>query len=136
MAKIKYDADIMKYISLFESMTRAKLKDCIAGDKLTFIVEEGEIGKAIGKNGSNVKMLESVIKKRIRIIEFSNNVLDFIKNLVYPISVRDIKQENGIITIMPDSRSKGIIIGRDRSSINAIKSIVKRYFDIDDIKVS
>ena len=55
MTKIKYDANIMKYMSLFESITRVKLKDCIADDKLTFIVEEGGIGRAIGKNGSNAK---------------------------------------------------------------------------------
>lgn len=127
---------LMKYMSLFESITGAKLKDCIANDKLIFIVEEGNISKSIGKRGSNVKMLENVIKKRIRIVEFNNDVADFIKNLIYPTIVKDIKQENSIVSIMAnDTISKGILIGRDRHNINIIKSIVKRYFKIEDIKV-
>ncbi len=127
---------LMKYMSLFESITRAKLKDCITNDKLTFIVEEGNISKAIGKRGSNVKMLENVIKKKIRIVEFNNDVADFIKNLIYPINVEDIEEENSVVSIMVnDTKSKGILIGRDRHNLNMIKSIVKRYFKIEDIKV-
>ena len=127
----------MKYMSLFESITKAKLKDCIANDKLTFIVQEGNAAKAIGKKGVNVRMLENVIKKKIRIIEFNNNVVDFIKNLTYPIDIKDIKQENGIVTITAeDTESRGILIGRDRHNLDMMKSIVKRYFNVADIKVN
>ena len=126
----------MKYMSLFESITRVKLKDCIADDKLTFVVEEGGIGRAIGKNGSNAKMLENIIRKKVRMVEFNSNIADFIKNLIYPTIIRDVKQENGIVSIMAnDAKSKGILIGRDRRNLDAVKSIVKRYFKIDDIKV-
>ncbi len=126
----------MKYISLFESLTRAKLKDCIVDGKVTFVVQEGYLGKAIGKNGANAKMLEQVLKKRIRIIEFNSNILEFIKNLAYPIKLMDIKQEEAVVEItVQDTKSKGILIGRDRHNLNSIKEIVKRYFKIDDIKV-
>ena len=124
-------------MSLFESITKAKLKDCIANDKLTFIVQEGNAAKAIGKKGVNVRMLENVIKKKIRIIEFNNNAVDFIKNLTYPIDIKDIKQENGIVTITAeDTESRGILIGRDRHNLDMMKSIVKRYFNVADIKVN
>jgi len=65
--KIKYDENLIKYISVFESITNTKLKDCIAeDDRLLFIVEEGQIGKAIGKQGSNIRRLEDLLKKRVR----------------------------------------------------------------------
>ena len=139
MTKIKYNMDIIKYVNLFESITGAKLKDCIADsiadNRLTFVVHEGEIGKAIGKNGSNAKRLENLIKKRIRIVEFSSNPENFVKNLIRPVSA-DVKQEgNIVIMIVHDSKSKGVLIGRDRSNLNMTKGIVKRYFDVEDIKV-
>ena len=136
MTRIKYDANILKYMSLFESISGAKLKDCIADDNLMFIVEEGELGKAIGKKAANVRMLENVLKKKIRIIEFNPDVSNFIKNLIYPINARDVNQEGGIVTIAVDGvESKSRLIGRDRRNLNNIKSIVKRYFDVEEIKV-
>jgi len=136
MTKIKYDVNIMKYMSLFETLTQTKLKDCIINDKVIFIVEENQIGKAIGKKGINVKKIENILKKKIKIAEFNSNVLQFIQNFIYPLKVKDIKEENKVITIIgPDTKTKGLLIGRDAKNLNNLKSIVKRYFDIDDIKV-
>ena len=66
MARIKYNIDVMKYMSLFESLTGAKIKDCIVNDTIIFIVHENEMGKAIGKHGSNIKRVENALKKKIK----------------------------------------------------------------------
>ncbi len=126
----------MKLITLFESMTSAKVKDCIQNDRLIFIIEENEMGKAIGKNGVNIKRVENALKKKIKLVEFTNDVLQFVKNMVYPIEVSDIKKEDGIITIYgKDTNTRAMLIGRDRHNINLLNNIVKRYFDIKEIKV-
>ena len=76
MSKIKYDINLMKFMQLFENLTRARLKDCISGEEqLIFIVEENEIGKAIGKGGSNVRRLEDLLKKKIS-MQASSNIKD------------------------------------------------------------
>jgi len=54
----------MQYISLFESITGAKVKDCVMDEKLTFIVHPNEAGRAIGKNGINIKRVANVLKKK------------------------------------------------------------------------
>ncbi|MBW2989913.1 NusA-like transcription termination signal-binding factor [Candidatus Woesearchaeota archaeon] len=137
MSKIKYSLDLMKYIQVFESLTRAKVKDCISNDQLIFIVDENEIGKAIGRGGSNVRRLESLLKKRIKIAEFSPEVTRFVKNLILPIRAGEIDEEGGTITIKgPDSKTKGLLIGRESRNLNNLKEIVKRHFDIEDIKVA
>ena len=126
----------MKIITLFESMTGAKVKDCISDEKLIFIMEENEMGRAIGRNGANIKKMEEVLKKKIKLAEFSNDVLQFVKNMIYPIEALDIRQEDGVITIHgKDTNSKAMLIGRERKNINHLSSIVKRYFDIKEIKV-
>lgn len=137
MARIKYDIDAMKFMSMFEGMTGAKLKDCIiSDDSVTFIVEEGYIAKAIGKKGVNVRRLESSLKKRVKISEFSDNLVKFIENIVYPANVRTVKQEDKIVTLTAaDTHSRGLLIGRGASILRSYEAIVKRFFDIEEIKV-
>ena|SRR3989338_9021935 len=126
----------MKLMTLFESMTGAKVKDCIANEKLVFIMEENEMGKAIGKNGVNIKRMENALKRKIKLVEFSNDVLKFVRNLIYPIDALYVKQEKGVITIHgKDTGTKAMLIGRGRQNIDHIGGIVKRYFDVEGIKV-
>ena len=137
MARIKYNADVMKYMSLFESLTGAKVKDCIVNDNVFFIVHENEMGKAIGKHGSNIKRVENALKKKIRLAEFNNDVSQFIQNLICPLKAKEVKEEEGIITIYADdTKTKGMLIGRDRHNINSTSEIVKRHFDVTEIKVA
>ena len=136
MNRIKYDSDLMKLMTLFESMTGAKVKDCIANEKLIFVMEENEMGKAIGKNGVNIKRMENMLKKKIKLVEFSSDVLQFVKNVIYPIEVSGIIQEDNIIKIHgKDTSTKAMLIGRERQNINHLSDIVKRYFNIKEIKV-
>ncbi|HLC60638.1 MAG TPA: NusA-like transcription termination signal-binding factor [Candidatus Nanoarchaeia archaeon] len=136
MNRIKYDSELIKLITLFESMTGAGVKDCIAGDNLTFIVEENEIGKAIGKGGANIKKLESALKKRIRVVEFSSDVLQFVRNLVYPVEVPEVKNDRGIITINgKDANTRAMLIGRNHQNLKHINDVAKRYFDVKEIKI-
>ena len=100
------------------------------------IVEDGYIGKAIGKHGSNVKRIENILKKKIRIIEFNSSVIRFITNIIYPIKVKEITEDKGIVTITGfDKSSKSTLIGRDKKNLLSITSIVKRFFPVEEIKV-
>jgi len=126
----------MKLITLFESMTGANVKDCIANEKLIFIIEENEMGKAIGRNGVNIKRMEVLLKKKIKLAEYNKDILQFIKNMIHPVELSDIKQENRIITIYgKDSSTRAMLVGRERQNINHLTDVVKRYFDIKEIKV-
>ncbi len=126
----------MKYITLFETITQAQVKDCVVNEIILFIVQENEIGKAIGKNGVNIRKMESILKKRIKIVEFNGDKLRFIQNFLYPLRLKEIKEEEGIIKLYgPDTKTKGMIIGRDSSNLNHLKDIVRRYFKVEDIKV-
>lgn len=137
MSKISFDIDDMKFISMFESLTRASVKDCIrTDDKLIFVVNKGQIAKAIGKKGINIKKLEQKFKKKIKIIEFDDDPLIFIQHVFFPNKVKDIKQDEDVVVITPpDSKSRGYFIGRNASTLRNAEEIVKRYFDIKEIKI-
>ena len=129
--------DAIKLISLFESVTNCKVKDCIIGERILFVVGPAQAGIAIGKNGSNVRKIEGLTKKRVRIIEFNPDVLQFIRDYLYPIELRNIKIENGVILLTGNDKSaNALIIGRGGQNLEFLTSLVKRYFNIDNIKVS
>jgi len=138
MGKITFNADIMGLISLFETLTQAQVKDCVMREEsLLFIVNENEIGKAVGKKGVNVRRLEDRLRKRIRVVEFNPDVSRFVRNLIMPYQAKSVIVEEGIITIIPDDhKSRGMLIGKNASILRFNESIVKRYFkDINEMKV-
>ena len=137
MNKIVYDMDTIKFISSFQSLTKTTVKDCIVSENsLLFIVPEGEIGKAIGKNAENVRRLANGFKRKIKIVEFSADLLKFIKNAVQPLKIAEIEERDGTVFMTaPDLQTRGYLIGRGGSSLRQLEEIVKRHFEIKEIKV-
>ena len=134
---ITFDKSTIALMSSFSSFTKSKVKDVIdEGELLIFIVEPGQLFKAIGKKGSNVKLLSNKFKKRIKIVEFNPEVKVFIRNMVYPLEVKEITQEGDIITLEGgDVKTKGLLIGRNAQKLRLLERVVKRYFKIEEIKV-
>lgn len=136
-SKIIYDSTIMKFMSIFETITQAQLKDCINQENIIiFVVQPNEIGKAIGAKGANVHRLEKMLNKKVRVVEFNPEPVSFIKNLIYPLQVREITEEDGVFILNPvDLKTRGMLIGRNATHLRAYESIVQRYFPIKEIKV-
>ena len=136
-SKIVYDMNTIKFISAFQSITKTNVKDCFPGETvMMFIVGEGELGKAIGKDASNVKRLANTFKRKIKIVEFSKDLLTFIKNLVQPMKIAEIEENDGTVMIMaPDLKTRGYLIGRGGSALRQLEEKVQRHFNIKEIKV-
>lgn len=135
----KITGETLKIMSLFESVTRTRLKDCFVDNQeiLTFVVVPGDIGKAIGKAAVNVKKLETMLNRKIKIVEFNSDMIGFIKNLVYPIRPRNIEETQGIVTIQSqDQKSRGLLIGRNASNLRNYEAIAQKYYpQIKEIKI-
>ena len=92
------------------------------------------LGKVIGKNGENIKKLALKIKHKIRVIGFSDDIVKFVQNILYPLKGFEInREENKVIISTEDMKLKGKIFGRDRSNLKFVNEVVKRYFK--DIEV-
>ncbi|HIH04930.1 TPA: NusA-like transcription termination signal-binding factor [Candidatus Woesearchaeota archaeon] len=135
MASRSFDAQTLKIIVFFEKITDARLKDYLPEHSL-FIVEQGEMGRAIGKNAANIRKVEQLLKRSVQLVEFNSNLGDFIRRLAHPAEIISVEEHDGIVTIRGrDTKAKGMIIGREHSKLNLLKEIVKRHFPVTDIKV-
>ena len=137
---ISYDTELIKTMSFFENATHAKLKDCYLDshtDMMTFIVMPGEIGKAVGKGGVNVRRLEEAFKKRIKIAEYADDLLQFIRNMIMPLRVENVEQMDDIVVLHDqDMKTKGLLIGRNAGNLRNLEKNVQRFFPaLKEIKV-
>ena len=138
MQKIKYDNTLLKLMSFFETITKAKLKDCFVdqNDLLVFVVEPAQFGLAVGRQGANAKRIEAELKRKIKIVEFSDDLVAFVAGLIQPSKAREIKSEGGTVTITPDSsETRGYIIGRAGRNLRNYESIIRRYFQVKELRV-
>tara|TARA_Y100000310_G_C20656904_1_gene802437 strand:+ start:931 stop:1344 length:414 start_codon:yes stop_codon:yes gene_type:complete len=136
MSKVLFDVTVLQQIQLFEKVTGARVKDCIAGDVLLFIVEHGDIGKAIGKGGSVLKKVEGLLKKPLKIVEFNADIIEFVKEYLKPLRVTDVSFTDDVVTIRGlDGSAKGKIIGRDKKNLHFLVSLLKRYFTVESVEL-
>jgi N utilization substance protein A len=141
---IKITCDEMRYIALFESVSGASVKDCIIDEeqeRAIFIVNQGQVGVAIGRNGRNIHTLERMTGKKHEIIEYSEDPMQFIKNALKPAAVREVRitertdgKKMAVVTVNP--RDKGVAIGKNGKNAERLRFLAKRYFDIQNVSIT
>jgi len=141
---IKITCDEMRYIALFESVSGASVKDCIIDEgkeRAIFIVNQGQVGVAIGKGGRNIHTLERMTGKKHEIIEYSEDPIQFIKNALKPAAVREVRiteridgKKLAVVTVNP--KDKGVAIGKNGKNAERLRFLAKRYFDIQNVSIT
>ena len=136
---VKLSDESIRYLTLFESLTGANIKDCIIEeDRIIFVVKKGDMGLAIGKGGINVEKFREIVGKRVELIEHSDKPEEFIANAFKPIKVNvKIVEKRGkrIAIVNVNPQYKGLVIGKGGKNINKAKELARRHYDIDDVIV-
>ncbi|RLG21041.1 NusA-like transcription termination signal-binding factor [Methanosarcinales archaeon] len=140
MAEIKLSTDELRYMSVFERITGVTAKDCIVdGERIIFVVSGGDMGLAIGRGGENVEKVRNTIGKKVEVVEYSDDVEEFVKNLLRPIAVRNVRvgKSKGKQTIYIEvhSKDKGLAIGKGGRNIKKMKLLVQRHYGIDGVVI-
>jgi N utilization substance protein A len=131
--KLVLDNKIIQMIDLFQNLTGVNVVDCVEDEELYFVVGEGQYGLAVGKNGMKIKNAERVFKKKIKVFEYSADLMTFIKNLVP--EAEEITQNEKAINIRIKQSAKAKVIGKSGRNIKILNEILKRHFEIESMKV-
>ena len=140
MVEIKLDAETLRIFAMFEGLTRASLKDVLdEEDRIIFVVEEGHIGKAIGKGAQNLKRLRENLGKEVVLIGYAADREAFIKNVFHKFKVESIEWEdrNGdiIAHVKVPQEEKGKAIGKGGRNIQLARTLLKRHHAVADVSV-
>jgi len=140
VSRIRLGSEEIKYMTLFENLTGASIKDCVHSDNIMgFLVNQGDMGLAIGKSGSNIEKVKKATGREILVMEFSDDAAEFVRNLFQPIKVRQVRihsadnEKVAIVEVNRNDRTKAI--GHGGHKIKIAKSLANRHHNINDIKI-
>jgi N utilization substance protein A len=139
---IVLDDSSLKLISLFESVTRAEVRDCIpAEDRVVFIVGRGQAGAAIGERGENIRRLREILRRGVEIIEWSDKPEEFIRNIFHAFNVSEVKIEKrgsrNTAVVSVDPQQKARAIGKAGRNLHQARDIIARHFKgIDAVMIA
>ena len=123
----------MRHLNLFEKITRINTKFCFTyNSAIIFCVPKNLIYKAIGDDARNIRKMNEVIGKKIKIIPMPqglHHAKQFIEAIVNPVKFKDleIKGDEMILTA-GNNQVKAALIGRDKRRFMEMQKIIKDFF--------
>ena len=144
LRSIKLSTDQIRLISLFQNVTKATARDCLDDekqDRIIFVVNQGKMGLAIGKGGSNIKSLQNILKRNVELVEYFDDPIKFLKNILNPKFVNEVKLDtkpdgSSQAIIIVDHGKKGLVVGRDGRNAEKARLFAKRYFNISSVLIN
>jgi len=134
----KFDTETLRLMTLFENVTGATVKDCIIdGNVIYYVVDEGKVGIAIGKNGASVRHAEKLSGRMIKLFEFSKELTKFVKNLIPQATEIKIKNSDGgtVVEIKIEKKNRAMVIGREGKNRKLFKELLQRNHNVSDLIV-
>jgi len=133
------DMQFMRYINLFERFSGVSTSDCFIYNNILFFgVQKNQRFRALGYNGSNVKRLGEVLRRRIKIVDMPLNekgLKKFVSDLIHPIEVNKIEVEGKELVISAAMQNRAILIGRDRCREEELLGILNKSFGIEKVRI-
>lgn len=136
---MKISMDDIHYLNALANISGVNAKDCIVSDNVvSYLVKGSEIGKAIGKDALNVKTLSGRMKKKIEILEYSDDVNLFLAKALYNVELKKTEtidfDGKKILNATVDAEAKSKILS-NTSRLRRVKELAKRNYGIDDIRI-
>lgn len=132
--KVTLDQNTIQSISLFQNLTGSSVVDAInEGDEIYFVIAQGQYGSTVGKNGSKIKNAERVFKKNIKVFEYSENLEEFVKNIIPGVQEFSLKEKTAVIKVRQSDKAK--VIGKGGKNIKIINKFLQRLFEVEELKV-
>ncbi len=135
-------------MKIFADMLGVQPKDVVEDkeeSRLIFVVEKGDLGRAVGRGGRKLKTMKRLLKDDINmdieVVEYDDTPEGFIKNLLSPArvpKVEVVRDRDGqlVATAYVAEQDRSIAIGKNGRRIKRARLLARRWFDIDNIKIA
>jgi N utilization substance protein A len=145
MASVTISDEARQCLVLFEDETGATARDCLVDDgaeRVVFLVAPGEMGRAIGPGGQNVRKVERALGRKVKLVEAANTPAAFVESALAPAVVHNVTVSEGgpddprVAYAEVDPEDTGVAIGSDGQNIETARRLAKRHFDVEDIELT
>lgn len=130
------------YLSRFKMITQVTAKDCIVDEihqRVIFIVNSNDMKKVIEPKGATIKILRKEFNILIDVVQYSDNLKEFISNALTPARplnielLEELGRKGTVITV--DNNEMGKAIGKRGRNIHKVRLVMRKYFDTDFVTV-
>jgi len=133
----------LRYLSIFQDLTRALPYRCIIdeeGDRLIFLVKESDLGRAIGRNGRNVRLLSEIFKKKVEVVAYSDDLETMVRHLfpgvkIESIEIRERPNKEKVVIVKVAEEDKGRAIGREGRNIKRARLVLRKLFGVSNVVI-
>ncbi|MFP3161696.1 MAG: NusA-like transcription termination signal-binding factor [Acidilobus sp.] len=132
----------LRYISLLQDLTGAMVYRALEDgndNRIIYLVDKNDVGKAIGRDGRNVKMLSKMLNKNIEIVEYADDIDNMVRNLLPGVTVLkvEVTERDGLKTVYVKVKDdeKGKAIGRDGRNVKRARLVLNRLFNVDRVVI-
>jgi len=133
------DMQSMRYINLFEKISNVSTTKCfVYNNVIIFAVPKYLIAKAIGKDGENVRKISEILSRKIKVIQAVDerkDIFKFVSDIVEPVTFNKIEVKDNCVSISAGKQSKAALIGRNRTREQELEDILKKFFDVDRVRI-
>jgi NusA-like KH domain protein len=136
------DMQSMRYLNLFSKVSRVSTTRCfVYNNVIVFAVPKSKVSLAIGKDAANVKKLNTILRKRIKVVAMPDRdsregIAKFIEAVVAPIEFNGVEVKDSSVVISAGRQSKAALIGRNRSREKELSEVLKNYFGITKLRIA
>jgi len=124
-ANVKITPEEFRYMALFSDLTGTTVRDCIIeneSNRVLFLVDPGDIGKAIGPRGFLIRKLKSLLNKNVEVVGYSDNLEEQVKYALMPARVTGVKLVNRpdgskVLYVAVDPKDKAVAIGKNGRNV-------------------
>jgi transcription antitermination factor NusA-like protein len=139
MAKTISMQDI-RYLNLFERVTGVGTRFCFRyNNSIIFGVPKKLVIKSIGPNSQNLKKINYIIGKRIKVVPLptdgsptkKEDIKLFVEKIISPIEFKDLEVNPNEIIVKAGMQNKASLIGREKRRLYEMQKIIKEFFGKD-----
>jgi N utilization substance protein A len=133
-----------RYIEELRIFTRATAIDCIVDERferVIYVIKPGDMGLAIGRKGENINRLSRQLGRRLEMVEYGETPEEFVANIIRPAELAALApaaDDAGVDLVIRRRADLGVVIGRGGSTIEKVRLLCRRFFDleVDDVLIA
>jgi len=126
------DMQGMRYLNLFSQITNVRTRHFFKyNEAIMFCVPRIFLSRALGEQGSNLRKIGSILKKRIRIVAKPEGIEDlkkFVQVIISPVEFKEIDVKGNEVIITAGSSNKASLLGRNKRRLLEMQKIIQEYF--------